>query len=519
MQSAGEREPPSEPEADDGDEHTGLLSRRPGASDESTPQQNESSKQQPKVFRRVDEVLNTIGFGRFQYKLFGLCTLGGFFQSATTVNLSYFLPVLKDYWQLGGFQLALLSSSLHFGMGFGAFCLGWLGDRVGRRQIYLISMFLTSVFSLGSATCPEIYSFIACRFFVGFGFGAHRLAQVVLETEATPTPQRARMIALTEVSYGAGHLAGVVLAWGLMGLVGWRVILVLSAGPLLVLAIAYVFLMPSSPYWLYLQHRAREGEELLRSIAAENNKSDVVEGASFEILANTNAKPPSSSMLQLFDRRLIRVTMLLALVWIFSALATRLYIWVPLFLRADATEQHRSSAIWLNVYFSSALLALGELSGSLLLTLLVNPFDRRYLLGTGLVVLSLGSLILALARWPGLFFTMLAVVAILKFSMLNLLHVLTPELYPTSVRSSALGLFWLLHRLFLVAGHFCVVYLLKTLGYLLIFFSVSYAVAAVSTFFLPYDTRNRPLAETLESDSMQSLSARKLEASETSSKA
>jgi len=398
-------------------------------------------------------------------------------------------------------------------MGFGAFCLGWLGDRVGRRQIYLMSMFLTSIFSLGSAACPEIYSFIVCRFFVGFGFGAHRLAQVVLETEATPTPQRARMIALTEVSYGAGHLGGVALAWGLVDLVGWRVILVLSAGPLLVLAVIYVFLIPNSPYWLYLKHRASEGEALLRSIAAENKKSDVVEGASFEILANTNAKPPTSSLLQLFDRRLVRVTILLGLVWIFSALATRLYIWVPLFLRADATEQHRSSAIWLNVYFSSALLALGEFTGSLLLGLLVNPFDRRYLLGTGLLVLSLGSLILALARWPVLFFTVLAVVAILKFSMLNLLHVLTPELYPTSVRSSALGLFWLLHRLFLIAGHFSVVYLLKTLGYLLLFFSVSYAVSAVATFFLPYDTRNRPLAETLESDSFQSLSARKRESS------
>jgi len=121
-----------------------------------------------------------------------------------------------------------------------------------------------------------------------------------------------------------------------------------------------------------------------------------------------------------------------------------------------------------------------------------QPFDRRYLLGTGLIFLSITSLILGLLPWKEAVFSLLPFVALAKHAMMLQLHVFTPEILPHGgalVGARAIfavpahdphrgSLCGRLHDQITAGAH----YLCDLVRH-----------RCTATFFLPYDTRNKAL--------------------------
>ena len=169
------------------------------------------------------------------------------------------------YWQGGAI---LLASGL--GAVPGAFIWGWLGDRIGRRTVFMLSSVTISlatgimVFTPGpSAVIPGWLFLVFFRVFVGIGNAGIFTIDLPLVQEFIPAYKRGWASALvTTLLPGGGMLAGLVAAW-LLPIIGWRYLFLVGLSPL-VLVFMIRYWVPESPRWLTRMGRQ---EEARRSLA------------------------------------------------------------------------------------------------------------------------------------------------------------------------------------------------------------------------------------------------------------
>lgn len=116
----------------------------------------------------MDQALQDIGMGKYQYFALVTTGMGTFIDASETALISILFPLLQDAWGVSYEDLALVSSMTALGMMFGAPILGKVSDFYGRRPVYMLSLFFVATFGLLSSFATNIQGFIAIRFFLGF---------------------------------------------------------------------------------------------------------------------------------------------------------------------------------------------------------------------------------------------------------------------------------------------------------------------------------------------------------------
>lgn len=103
---------------------------------------------------------------------------------------------------------------------------GWLGDRFGRRRLFLLSMAAVTVGAAGAALAPNLAVLVAFRAVQGIG-GALVLPNVLaLLTSAAGPARRGRAVSWWAAANGAGQAAGPTLGGLLADTLGWRAVFV-----------------------------------------------------------------------------------------------------------------------------------------------------------------------------------------------------------------------------------------------------------------------------------------------------
>ncbi len=103
---------------------------------------------------------------------------------------------------------------------------GWLGDRVGRRRLFLVSMVGVAVGAAGAALAPGLAALVGFRAVQGLS-GALVLPTVLALLTATAEPeQRARAVSWWAAANGAGQAAGPSVGGVLADATGWRSVFV-----------------------------------------------------------------------------------------------------------------------------------------------------------------------------------------------------------------------------------------------------------------------------------------------------
>src|SRR4030088_2968075 len=168
------------------------------------------------------------------------------------------------YWEGGGI---LLASGL--GAVPGAFFWGWLGDKIGRRTVFILSAITISlatglmVFTPGQdGFVPGCLFLIFFRFFVGIGNAGIFTIDLPLVQEFIPAYKRGWVSALvTTLLPGGGMLAGLVSSW-LAPLIGRGSPFPVGRSPL-VLVFMLRSWVPESPRWLMRMGRMEEARKSL----------------------------------------------------------------------------------------------------------------------------------------------------------------------------------------------------------------------------------------------------------------
>ncbi|GAA5142809.1 MFS transporter [Pseudonocardia adelaidensis] len=103
---------------------------------------------------------------------------------------------------------------------------GWLGDRYGRRRLFLVAMAGVTIGAAGAVFAPNLAVLVAFRAVQGIG-GALVLPNVLaLLTSAAGPARRGRAVSWWAAANGAGQAAGPTVGGLLADTLGWRAVFV-----------------------------------------------------------------------------------------------------------------------------------------------------------------------------------------------------------------------------------------------------------------------------------------------------
>jgi MFS transporter, putative metabolite:H+ symporter len=189
--------------------------------------------------------------------------------------------IMMDFFDffLIGFVLAFFVTDWHLTYGESATILfssgvaaipagyffGWLGDKIGRRKVFMITVLMFSIATGLMAAAPHrgwIYLTIM-RFIVGFGVTGMATVDLPLLQEFVPASKRGWISGLSLSLLPAGPMLAALLSATLGSTIGWRGLFAVGMVPALMAFVIRVW-VPESPRWLITRGRL---EEARRSLA------------------------------------------------------------------------------------------------------------------------------------------------------------------------------------------------------------------------------------------------------------
>lgn len=219
----------------------------------------------------IDAAIDSLGTGRFQILVLfaaGLCFAA---DSMEIMLLSFLSILLQDEWGLTPAQTATITSCVFAGSLTGTLILGPLGDKIGRRPIFLACGLIISVFGIATGFATNYVQLVLTRFLVGFGVGGLTVPFDIL-AEFLPTRIRGRYLLLIEYFWTAGSMAVPIVAYLTVGRgLSWKIFVLICAIPCIASFVMGAYLVPESPRWLLSQGRKEEALQILRDAAAVND--------------------------------------------------------------------------------------------------------------------------------------------------------------------------------------------------------------------------------------------------------
>ena len=234
----------------------------------------------------VDDVLEECGIGCFTAHLVIVCGLGWLADTSwITAIIAITEPVRYEFGVTETTAGALLP--ILFGaQTVGAIVFGPIADIYGRRVVFSLTLMISGLAGLGSATSNNFWMLVVCVALAGFGVGGNMPVDGAIAIELCPKSMRGRLMTLLTVFWSIGSILMYGIAWILIpGATcdappspcdpstnrGWRHVLwILGAMCLGSLLPRLGF--PESPVWLCAQGRLEEAERVLRYVAARNGR-------------------------------------------------------------------------------------------------------------------------------------------------------------------------------------------------------------------------------------------------------
>jgi AAHS family benzoate transporter-like MFS transporter len=350
-----------------------------------------------------------------------VCSLAITFDGYDLVVYGTTIPSLLEEWEIDTAQAGAIGSVTLMGMLVGALLVGTVADRLGRRRALLGSLIWFSLFMGLCAFAPSPEVFGALRFLCGIGLGGLMPTVAALVIEYAPRGRSTFTYALMQSGYALGGILAASLAIPLIPAVGWEVMYLIGAAPLvLVVPLAWKF-VPESLEYLVLRGRHAEARELA-------NRLDVPVPAPAARDAG-----PSGGLRDLFRGRYGLASVLF---WIASfsglLLVYGLNTWLPQIMR-EAGYPLGSALSFLLVF------NLGSIIGSLIGGRVADRIGAKpvILVAFTLAAVSVTSLSLEPPMW--LIYVLLAVGGYGSIGTQNLINSYVTSYYPGAVRATGIG--------------------------------------------------------------------------------
>ncbi|SFA39787.1 MFS transporter, putative metabolite:H+ symporter [Anoxybacillus pushchinoensis] len=391
-------------------------------------------------------------------KLLWIAGLGWLFDAMDVGMLSFILAALQKEWGLTAEQMGWIGSVNSIGMAVGALVFGLLADRIGRKQVFIITLLLFSIGSGLSAFATTLTVFLILRFFIGMGLGGELPVASTLVSESVPAHERGKVVVLLESFWAGGWLLAALISFFVIPAYGWQMALILGALPAL--------------YAIYLRINLPDSQKFIAVKTAERRSV-------WRNIADVWAKPYAKQ------------TTMLWILWfavVFSYYG--MFLWLPSVMVMKGFSLIKSFEYVLIMTFA-------QLPGYFSVAWLIERIGRKavliiYLVGTALSAYFFGN-----AESVAMLMTFGALLSFFNLGAWGALYAYTPEQYPTVIRATGAGMAASFGRIGGILGPLLVGYLVaQNVSVTMIFaiFCVAIFIGVLAVLFLGKETKQQELA-------------------------
>lgn len=340
--------------------------------------------------------------------------------------------LLRDPSQIGTVTPAIagmLGSYALVGVMVGALLAGFVGDRLGRRKLMLLSYAWFSVGMGLTALATTTAAFGWLRLVTGLGVGSLVATTAALVAEYAPKGRKNQINAITNGGIPLGSLLAALLAILLMEHIGWRGLFWVGALPLVTLLPLAYFKMPESVAWLVSRGRMDEARAL-----AERTGIELPELLAPQAVAAAPAGAGKLGFAGLFSRYYLFPTLVLGLMSATGlVLVYSLNTWLPeMMLRAGFNAKGSLSFL--------LVLNGGSLFGALAASRAADRFGPKPVVAGCFATGALALLLLTLGFPLGVLLAIVAVVGLGTSGTQTLIYGFVANYYRTHVRAA--GVAW-----------------------------------------------------------------------------
>lgn len=429
--------------------------------------------QQPPLTR--SQRLDRLPFTRAHGRLLTGSGIGWALDAMDVGLISFVMAALATHWGLSNTELSWLASIGFVGMAIGASVGGLLADRIGRRQVFALTLLIYGLATGASALAGGLAVLMALRFVVGLGLGAELPVASTLMSEYAPKRIRGRVVVILEAFWALGWLAAALIGYFVVPASddGWRWAFVIGMVPA-VYAVVVRFGLPESVRFLELRGRVEEAEAAVRIYESAANVDPVPSPAQAP-----TPRPPSWR--DLWQPRFRRRTLALWLAWFGVNFAYYgAFIWLPSLLVDRGFSLVKS-------FEYTLIITLAQLPGYAVAAWLIEKWGRRATLASFLLGSAIAAVLFGQAS------TVAGLIAAgMTLSAFNLgawgaLYAVSPEIYPTALRGTGSGAAAAFGRLASIIAPLTVPFLLQAGGSGLVFgiFAIAFLLAMTAALFLP----------------------------------
>lgn len=437
------------------------------------------------------------------WRLVLLLSIGGFFEVYDLFQMTYLPPgLIRDgifhagaHGTFGMSDQGALGMATFAGLFIGEMFVSRLADRLGRRAVFTGALLLYTVASVVMCFQGTAFGIHLCRFVASCGAGAELITIGAFLTELVPKDVRGRAFA---VCFAISYLAMPALAlaswlWiphSPLGISGWRWV-VAAGGSGAIVAWWLQHRLPESPHWLAMHGRTQEAEAIVQRLerGVERDTGRPLPPAQMPHAAH--ASDSAQAAASMWDERYRGRTVMLITFNAFLSIGFFGFSqWLPTLLAAQGASVAKS--LWYAFVIAFAYPVSPYIAG-----LLADRIERKWLIvatAIGVVVFGTGF---ALSGQAPLAIAFGVLITLCNTVMASNATAYQAEVFPTGIRSRALGFVHAFGRLTGIASSFIIALLLEHAGAPAVFvlISASMLIVMLSVGIFGPRTNNRSLDE------------------------
>ncbi|XP_066103951.1 solute carrier family 22 member 16 [Saccopteryx bilineata] len=312
------------------------------------------------------------------------------------------------------------------GVLLGALVFGYLSDRVGRRLVLWSTSLGMYLFGIGAAFTLDYYSFMLARFLLAIVASGYLVVVFVYVTEFTGMNVRTWASIQIHSFFAIGTM--VVALTGYFVRTWWIYQLILST--VTVPFVFFCWMLPETPFWLLSEGRHEEAQTVVDTMA-KWNKAGTCKLSEF--LSLDPVKKPSQFQGQnpsalFYNWNIGTRTLIVWLIWFTGCLG---------FYSFSFNSVNLGGNEYLNLFLMGAV----EIPAYIFVCLGMNCMGRRLVLFLSLITSAVFCGVVMVIPQNQHVWRVVATMAG-KFaigSVFGLIYLYTAELYPTVVRTRAMG--------------------------------------------------------------------------------
>ena len=213
--------------------------------------------------------LSIVPMTKMQWRIWGLATAGKFFEGMIVFMTGVALPLMALEFSLTDLQKGVIGASTLAGILFGATMLGGLGDKYGRKFMFIIELILFLIFLILLAVAPNYEMVVIASFGAGLALGCDYPTAHMVISESIPSKDRGRLVLSAFAFQAVGALVGTAMAYLILyanpHVESWRIMYAMAIVPTILVIIGR-FTIASSPHWLVSRGRYEDAERELAKL-------------------------------------------------------------------------------------------------------------------------------------------------------------------------------------------------------------------------------------------------------------